>query len=78
MPIVTPGEIRHSWLRRHRAGLFITLGFFLVSVLTLADYGRTWDEPETYAAAFRNLAIVKAVTSGRTVPSWTFCDSHGG
>jgi hypothetical protein len=77
MPIVTPGEIRHSWLRRHRAGLFITLGFFLVSVLTLADYGRTWDEPETYAAAFRNLDIVKAVTSGRTVPSWTFHELPG-
>jgi Dolichyl-phosphate-mannose-protein mannosyltransferase len=77
MQIITPGKIHHSWLRRHRAGLFITFGFFLVSVLTLADYGQTLDEPETYEAAFRNLDIVKAVTSGRTIPSWTFHELPG-
>jgi 4-amino-4-deoxy-L-arabinose transferase-like glycosyltransferase len=46
-------------------------------VLTLADYGQTLDEPETYEAAFGNFDIVKAVTSGRTIPSWTFHELPG-
>jgi Dolichyl-phosphate-mannose-protein mannosyltransferase len=41
-----------------------------VSVLTLRDYGRTWDEPETYDTAFLNLRIVKAIATGQARPPW--------
>jgi len=61
------------WTRRLRpfgAGIVIALGFFVISVITLPDYGRTWDEDESYDAAFLNVRIVKAVITGQPTPSW--------
>jgi 4-amino-4-deoxy-L-arabinose transferase-like glycosyltransferase len=66
------GEVWTDWFRRYDAGLFITLGFFSISVLTLPHYGQTWDEPEIYAAAFHNLRIIKAFVSGQLRPQWAF------
>jgi hypothetical protein len=44
--------------------------FFVINVLTMRDYGQTWDEPESYSAACLNVTIMKALVSGQPMPSW--------
>ena len=57
-------------MRRYGGGLVIALLFFVINVLTMRDYGQTWDDPESYSAAFLNLTIMKALVSGQPMPSW--------
>jgi hypothetical protein len=63
--------------REPAAGLLIALAFLFVSLMILNDYGQTWDEQETYAAAFRNVDIVAAVAAGQPAPPWTFHELPG-
>jgi len=44
--------------------------FFLVGLLSLDDYGITWDENESYLAGLRNLEMVRGVLLGEETPDW--------
>ena len=67
---MSKGSVRVGSLRRHRAGLLVTIGFLLWSLVTLPDYGQVWDEPETREAAFLNLHALKAVVTHQPRPAW--------
>jgi Dolichyl-phosphate-mannose-protein mannosyltransferase len=74
--LIARGVWAIAW-RRYDAGLLIGLGFFVVGVLAVNDYGQTWDEPETYDAALLNIRVVKAVMTGQPRPRWGFHELPG-
>src|ERR1051325_9313385 len=59
-----------DWLKESGDGLVLALGFFAVSLLTLHDYGRTWDEAETTESSYLYLQIVRAFLARQPIPKW--------
>jgi 4-amino-4-deoxy-L-arabinose transferase-like glycosyltransferase len=57
-------------VRQDLPGILIALGFFVVSLATLWDYGQTWDEAETIESSFLYLRIFRAFLTRAPVPAW--------
>lgn len=74
---MSEGSVGVGSLGRHRAGLLLTLGFLLWSLVALPDYGQVWDEPETREASFLNLHALKAVVTRQPRPEWAFHELPG-
>jgi len=51
-------------------GAALAVLFFVVGLLSLNDYGVTWDENESYLAGLRNLEMVRGVLLGEETPDW--------
>lgn len=58
----------NSTVRRHLPGALVALVFFGIGLVTLPDYGVTWDEHETYWAAEANVLTLGSVLHGG--PGW--------
>ena len=65
-----------SWAARH-AGALVAALFLAHGLATLADYGITWDEGESYRAGAQNLRLISAAWSGRPQPSWPWHELPG-
>ena len=74
---MSEGSVGVGSLERHRAGLLVTIGFLLWSLVVLRDYGQVWDEPETRDVAFLNLHVLKAVVTHQPRPEWAYHELTG-
>ena len=68
-----PGEARP----RSRLWSLPAAIFLLAGLATTADFGVTWDEPESWAAGLANLEIVKRTLQGRTDLEWPWHELTG-
>jgi 4-amino-4-deoxy-L-arabinose transferase-like glycosyltransferase len=69
-PAAAPFVARHG-------GALVAVAFFALGLATLADYGITWDEGESYRAGVRNLEILHAALAGRALPPWPWHELAG-
>ena len=58
-------------------GVAIALAFLAIGLVTLPDYGTTWDERESYDAGRQNLHILATVASGSTDFEWPWHELRG-
>ena len=65
-----------SWLAAHGGGV-AAIAFLAHGLATLADYGITWDERESYRAGAQNLQLIGAALGGGPLPSWPWHELPG-
>ena len=68
-----------DFMRRHAGvipAILVALAFFVVGLLTLEDYGITWDEEESYRAGMANLHLIGNALRGESVV-WPWHELYG-
>jgi hypothetical protein len=74
--VVTDGSASET-PSSHWPGFAVPLVFLAVGLVTLPDYGTTWDENESLQAGLANLRILEAAVTGGELPAWPWHEIPG-